>query len=252
MQIETSFEAGIARIRLAAPPLNILTRAVMAELRQALASLANRAELRVLVLLAEGKHFSAGAAVEEHLPPEHEQMIPEFAETIRALYHFPTPMIAAVRGRCLGGGFELVQAADIVVAGEGAQFGVPEIQLGVLPPAACGLLPVLTTPQVAAELIYTGDAMGAADALAAGLVRRVVPDDAVDDEALALAGRMARHSAAALRRAKRALRSAYSARVEHAVHRAVEVYLHDLMKTADAVEGLRAFTEKRRPEWSHR
>ncbi|HKJ92953.1 MAG TPA: enoyl-CoA hydratase/isomerase family protein [Longimicrobiales bacterium] len=252
MTIETSYEDGIARLVMKSPPLNILTRAVMKELRQALASLANEDTLRVLVLMAEGKHFSAGAAVEEHLPPEHEEMIPEFAETIRALYHFPTPMVAAVRGRCLGGGFELVQTADIVVAGESAQFGVPEIQLGVLPPAACGLLPELTTPQVAAELIYTGDALSAADALAVGLVRRVVPDEAVDDGALALAGRMARHSAASLRRAKRALRAAYSARVEHAVHRAVEIYLHDLMKTADAVEGLRAFTEKRRPEWSHR
>lgn len=252
MPIKTSFEGGIGRLAINSPPLNILTREVLAEMRSGLASLAAEDTLRVLVLMGRGDHFSAGAAVEEHLPPEHEEMIPEFAETILALYHFPAPMIAAVRGRCLGGGFEVVQAADIVVAGEGAKFGVPEIQLGVLPPAACGLLPELTTPQVAAELIYTGDAMGAADALAAGLVRRVVPDEAVDDEALALAGRMARHSAAALRRAKRALRSAYSARVEHAMHRAVEVYLHDLMKTADAVEGLRAFTEKRRPEWSHR
>jgi cyclohexa-1,5-dienecarbonyl-CoA hydratase len=252
MPIKTSFEGGIGRLTIASPPLNILTREVLAEMRSGLASLAAEDTLRVLVLMARGDHFSAGAAVEEHLPPEYEEMIPEFAETILALYHFPAPMIAAVRGRCLGGGFEVVQAADIVVAGEGAKFGVPEIQLGVLPPAACGLLPELTTPQVAAELIYTGDAMGAADALAAGLVRRVVPDDAVDEEALALAGRMARHSAAGLRRAKGALRSAYSARVEHAMHRAVEVYLHDLMKTADAVEGLRAFTEKRRPEWSHR
>ncbi|MEJ2186882.1 MAG: enoyl-CoA hydratase/isomerase family protein [Gemmatimonadota bacterium] len=252
MAIETSFDAGIGRLTIAAPPLNILTREVMAQMRQGLAWLAAEDTLRVLLLMAEGDHFSAGASVEEHLPPDHEQLIPEFAETIRALYHFPTPMIAAVRGRCLGGGFEVVQAADIVVAGEGAQFGVPEIYLGVLPPAACGLLPELTNPQVAAELIYTGDPMSAADARAAGLVRRLVQDEMVDDEALALASRMARHSAAALRRAKRALRSGHSARVEHAVHRAVEVYLHDVMKTADAVEGLRAFTEKRRPEWSHR
>jgi len=118
----------------------------------------------------------------------------------------PKPTIAAVQGRCLGGAFELVQAADIIVAGESAQFGQPEIQLGVFAPAACALLPERIGVTRAAELLFTGDAMPAREAQAAGLITRVVADECIADSADALARRIARHSAAALRSMKKALR----------------------------------------------
>jgi cyclohexa-1,5-dienecarbonyl-CoA hydratase len=245
-------EDGIARLTLAAPPANILTRAVMRELRAALDGLAADRSLRVLVLGAEGRHFSAGADVGEHLPPEYRVMIPEFLTTVACLHAFPVPVIAAVRGRCLGGAFELVQAADVVVASEGAQFGQPEIVLGVFPPAACAMLPALAGAQRAAELLFAGDSVTAALAREWGLVSRVVADDAVDAEALALAQRIARHSAAALRATKRALRASTHAATSQAMDAAGRVYTEELMHTADAVEGLTAFVEKRQPEWTHR
>ena len=244
-------EHGTATLMLDHPPLNILTRTVLGTLRGCLDGLAADPTLRVLVLGAAGKHFSAGADVGEHLPPTWQAMIPEFLATIRQLRAFPVPVIAAVRGRCLGGGFELVLGADLVVAGEGASFGQPEIVLGVTPPAACALLPALAGPARAAELVYTGDPMSADEARAAGLVARVVPDGSVDDEALALARRIARHSAAALRAAKASLRTPARQHAESEALAAAGRRYDELMTSHDAIEGLTAFVEKRTPTWTH-
>ena len=251
-------ETAIGLVTLNSPPLNILTRNVLAVVRRELAALAREPALRVVVLRAEGRHFSAGASVEEHLPPACDALIGEFGETVLALRDFPLPVIAAVRGRCLGGGFELVQAADLVLAADDAVFGQPEIGLGVLPPAACALLPALVGRPLAAELIFTGASLTAAEAQAAGIVRRVVPGAELDDAVDGLARRIARHSGAALRLAKRALRQADGAegtpgaQPAVGVGRAGRIYLDELMKTEDALEGLRAFLEKREPHWSDR
>ena len=250
MSVRVSCTDGIARVSLDAPPLNILTRALMEALRGALIELAGRADLRVVILYGEGPHFSAGASVEEHLPGEVAVMIPEFIATIGALHHFPLPVIAAVRGRCLGGAFELVLAADILVATDDAILGVPEVRLGVFPPAACVQLST-RNPGLAAELLFTGDAQPAPVLADLGLVHKVVPADRLDDEIMGLAGRVARHSAATLRATKRALRAAVPDPTP-ALERVARIYLDELMPTADAVEGLTAFVEKRKPEWRHR
>lgn len=251
MTVKVSLEGGVGRLVIDNPPVNVLTRRVMSELRRRLDELATRDSLRVLIVSAEGRHFSAGADVGEHLPPTYEELIPEFLDTVRSLYAFPLPVVAAVRGKCLGGGFELVQAADIVVAGEGASFGQPEVLLGVLPPAACVLLPRLCRSGFAEWLVYSGDPVSAAEAHVAGLVTRVVPDGELEEAVVALAGRIGRHSAAALRIGKRMLRGHSYSDVSNALDRAGEVYRRDLMATDDSVEGLRAFLDKRPPSWSH-
>jgi cyclohexa-1,5-dienecarbonyl-CoA hydratase len=174
-------------------------------------------------------------------------MIPEFLDTVAGIEAFPVPVIAAVQGRCLGGGFELIQAADIVIAGEGASFGQPEIVLGVFPPAACVILPERCSRGNAAEILFTGDPVSAADAHRIGLVQRVVPDDRLEQEVIGLAERIARHSAAALRLTKQAL-----TRTRGPEFDAVgALYVDELMATQDALEGLTAFQEKRTPVWSH-
>jgi len=251
MTISRDISDGIGRLVLDHPPLNILTRAELAAMRRELAMLADDQSLRVLVLSARGKHFSAGADVGEHVPPQHLTLIPEFLDTIGELEAFPVPVIAAVRGKCLGGGFELVQPVDIIVAGEGASFGQPEIVLGVFPPAAVVLLPGRVPAGVAAQLIYSGDPISAAAAERCGLVARLAPDDAVEQVADELARRIARHSAAALRAAKRAVRGPGADARRAALRHAGDAYLHDLMDTHDAVEGLRAFVDKRQPAWSN-
>lgn len=250
MSLIVEVHDGIAEAILDHPPLNVLTRDALGELRAELASLAADRTLRVLLIRAEGEHFSAGASVEEHLPGAAEEMIPEFMETVRALDAFPVPVVSAVQGRCLGGALELVAAGDMIVASEDALFGVPEIRLGVFPPAACVQLPRLVPPGVAGELIYTGSLMDAQRARTVGLVLRVVPGQRLFDEARSLAGSMARWSAAALREAKKALRAGRGDLTEP-MARASDIYLDDLMATADAPEGLASFIEKRPPEWSH-
>jgi cyclohexa-1,5-dienecarbonyl-CoA hydratase len=252
MTVTRSLDGAIGRLTLDHPPLNILTRDVLARLRAELTALAATPGLRVLLLSAAGKHFSAGADIREHLPPEHAALIPEFMDTVAALDAFPLPVIAAVQGRCLGGGFELVQAADLIVAGDSAVFGQPEILLGVIPPAACALLPARVGRGVAAELVYGGDTITAAEAAQVGLVRRVVPDGQLADAALALAGRIARHSGAALRLAKRGLRGGAAAASAAALRGQGELYLHGVMTTQDALEGLLAFVERRAPAWADR
>src|SRR3972149_11051750 len=157
------------------PPLNVLTRGVLAELRQALRRLAEQRDLRVLILGACGKHFSAGADVAEHMPPVFRDLIPEFLETVLAVVDFPIPVIAAVQGRCLGGGVELISAAGGILASEDAMFGHPEIKLGVFPPAACVLLPIRCVWGVVSEVLYAGEPITAAQARAAGLARGVLP-----------------------------------------------------------------------------
>jgi cyclohexa-1,5-dienecarbonyl-CoA hydratase len=247
----TQVQDGVGRITIDHPPVNILTRDVLRGLRADLETLARYPSLRVLVLDAAGKHFSAGADVGEHLPPQFTQMIPEFIETVAALDHFPAPVIAAVQGKCLGGGFELVLGADIVIAADTASFGQPEILLGVAPPVAAAWLPSRCARGVAADLIFTGDPISADEACREGLVRRVVPAAELEARAFDMASRIARHSAAALRQAKRMLRAGRGEADAARLDAAGRLYLRSLMGTHDAVEGLRAFVDKRPPVWSH-
>ena len=249
MAVHYEVRDGIVEAVIDAPPLNILTRSLMRELREALERAIDEPDLRVLLLRAEGKHFSAGASVEEHLPGQVDEMIPEFMETVRTIEAFPLPVVVAVHGRCLGGALEVALAGDLIVAGERALLGVPEIALGVFPPAACVQLPRLAGARVAAEMIFSGNPITAHAALERGLLNRVVPDDRVTEQARELAASVARHSGAALRSAKSALRAG----VSHAAQDAevVRIYLEELMCTADAEEGLRSFVEKRQPQWSH-
>lgn len=251
MTVSIDADGGLARVTLANPPRNILTRATLADLREALERFAAEPALRALLLAAEGPNFSAGADVGEHLPPQHEALLGEFIQTIRAIDQFPLPVVAAVRGLCLGAGFELVLAADIVLAAESARFGQPEILLGVFPPAACAYLPEWLPRGAAAQLVFTGDAMDAAEARRLGLVLDVVPDPVLTEAALALTERITRHSAPAVRAAKAALGFGRAPRCG-ALRQAGRIYLDKLMRAEDPVEGLHAFLEKRTPAWSHR
>ena len=112
--IKTTLEDGVATLTLANPPLNILTRAVLGELRQALIALAEAPDLRVLLIVGEGKHFSAGADVGEHLPPTHRELIPEFMATLGTLAAFPLPTIAAVRERSLEHAGQIVMERSLI------------------------------------------------------------------------------------------------------------------------------------------
>jgi len=164
-------EGQVARVALATPKANIVDQAMMAALAAAFEDLRNRPQLKVMILTAEGPHFSFGASVQEHLPEHVRNMLPRFSALLGQMLELPAVTLAAVRGQCLGGGFELTLACDFIVAEDGAQFACPEIKLAVFPPAAAVLLPARIGASRAAELVLTGAAWNAAQAAAAGLIK---------------------------------------------------------------------------------
>jgi cyclohexa-1,5-dienecarbonyl-CoA hydratase len=240
---------GRATLTLDRPPLNVLNIEMMGEMREALDSAADVSDLRVLVVEGEGKAFSAGVDVGEHMGDMARTMIVEFNALIAKLLDFPVPTVALVRGAALGGGCEVVLACDLVYARDDATFGQPEIKVGVYPPPAMVLLAPIVGERRAADLILTGRIVGAAEALGMGLVNAVFGDEEFDEatgKALAGIGRL---SGSVLRHTIELMRSGedYLDRME-----AIQThYLEKLMKSKDAMEGLTAFLEKRRPEWTH-
>jgi len=255
MPVSTAFdEAGSrAAVRFAHPKGNILTRDVMAGLRAACEDLSRAPRLKLITIGSDGPDFSFGASVPEHAPGEIEQALPEMHELVREILALPAPTAAIVRGRCLGGGFELALACDFIMAGADATFALPEIGLGVLPPVASVLLPLKAGYARAARAALTGAAQPVDEWAHAGLITLTAPGDlldaAVDDW---FDRHLSRHSAAALRHAVIALRLGVHDAVERLLPRIEQLYLSDVMSTEDAVEGIRAFVGKRQPTWKDR
>lgn len=244
----------VVEITLGPGPGNIVTARLMDEVSVALADLIEPAPRnkgrKLIVFRGEGKHFSYGASVEEHRKGEVADMLPKFHGLLREILECPVPTLAAARGLCLGGGFELVLSCSLLFCTKGARFGVPEIRLGVFPPAASVLLGAKTTEAVACDLILTGRQVSGDDLLQAGLANRVVEDDSLD-EALTvfIEEEILPKSASSLRIACRSARSSTVQYYNTHIARAEELYLATLMSTHDANEGIEAFLAKRPPTW---
>ena len=162
------------------------------------------------------------------------------------------PVIAAVNGWCLGGGCELAMALDLIIAGEGAKFGQPEIKLGIIPGAGgTQRLTRAVGKSKAMEMILTGEPIGAADAERIGLVSRVVPDELVVEDALALASVIAQRSPVALRIAKESVNAAYELPLTAGLAHERRLFFL-LFASEDQKEGMAAFLEKREPDFTGR
>jgi len=240
---------GKAVLTLANPPLNVLDIATMAEIAGALDEAAAEKDLRVLVLAAEGRAFCAGVDVGEHTGDQAKVMIETFNAFIAKFLDFPLPIVALVKGAALGGGCEVLMACDMVYATPKAVFGQPEIRVGVYPPPATVLLPPMVGTRKATEMILTGCHVPADEALRTGLITGIFGEEEFDGETdkviaglLNLSGSVLRHTVAVLR---------FGHRFMQVMEPVTEHYLESLMKTKDAPEGLAAFLEKRRPEWTH-
>ncbi len=242
-------DEGVAWLTLNRPPLNILTITMIAELHAALDTLAEQTNVKAVVLTGNGKAFCAGVDVADHAPERVERMIRGFGRLFTRLRALPMPTIALVKGAALGGGTELALGCDLVFAGASARFGQPEIKLGVFPPIAAALFPQLIGYQQAARLLLTGETISAEVAARLGLVTSVAPDDEIDETLANLLKRLGAMSAAALRLTKRALLLGVELGAELALPHIENLYLGDLMATADAHEGIQAFLEKRQPVW---
>ncbi|RPH66028.1 MAG: cyclohexa-1,5-dienecarbonyl-CoA hydratase [Burkholderiales bacterium] len=243
-------DGALLRLTLARPKANIVDAAMIAALSEALVAHAGTNRLRAVLLGAEGPHFSFGASVEEHLPARCADMLASLHALILAMLDFPAPILVAVRGQCLGGGLEVALAGGPIFAAGDAQFGQPEMRLGVFAPAASVLLPYRVNQPAAEDLLFSGRSIGADEARAIGLVQQV----ADDPEAAALAyfdAHLAGKSAASLAHALTAARGAMLRDVRDRLVEVERLYLDRLMKTRDANEGLAAFLAKRKPEWEH-
>jgi cyclohexa-1,5-dienecarbonyl-CoA hydratase len=236
------------RVTLGGSKGNVLDAVLMGRLTQVFDDARRAAGLKAIVLEGQGAHFSFGASVQEHLPGQVAGMLDHFRHLLFALLDSSVVVLGAVRGQCLGGGLELVTLCHRIFAARDAKFGQPEITLGVFAPAASIVLAQRIGRTHAEDLCLTGRVIGAADALGMGLVDELTDDPA--EMALAWARtHLADRSATSLRLAVRAIRADLFAKLKTELPQAERLYLHELMATADASEGLRAFIEKRRPAW---
>jgi enoyl-CoA hydratase/carnithine racemase len=206
--------------------------------------------LRIVVITGRGEVFSAGAdlkVVAQGRANDIARGKGGFAGIVSR--DFPKPIIGAVNGPALAGGFEIVLSCDLVVAADTARFGIPEVKRGLMA-AAGGLirLPKRVPLAIALELAMTGDPIDAARALQLGLVNRVVPAPCVLDEALALAERIGENSPIAVRNSRRLVREAGELSEAEGWKRTLELMM-PVFESGDAVEGATAFAEKRPPVW---
>ena len=252
--IRFTIEDRVGRIKFARQPLNVFHIAMMREIRRALDDCAERRDLAAVVFEAEpgSRAFSAGVAVEEHVAETIYQMLDAFHDIFRALETTAKPVVAVVDGAALGGGCELILACDIVIASERARFGQPEIKLGVFPPVAAILLPRVIGEKRARELVLTGELIEAPEALRLGLVNYGVNSAQLEQKLQEVLHRLRELSAAALTMTRRALDAGRGYDLNELLAHVETLYLNELMKTEDAGEGVRAFTEKRKPVWRNR
>lgn len=242
-----------AAFTLVHPKGNIITDDMVSALGQALESVGENPHLKLITIEGAGRDFSFGASVPEHAPGAIARVLPRMHALISQMLDAPAVTAAIVRGRCLGGGFELALACDFIFASDDSVLGLPEIALGVFPPAAAALLPARIGAARATRAIVTGESRPAEEWHSAGLIELVAPAASLDDEVSRWFDRhLAARSASSLRHAAAAARASLAAHVRRVLPDLERLYLDDLMQTADAVEGIAAFLEKRPPNWTDR
>ena len=245
-------ENGIARITLNRPKHNVLNMAMMQELTAILAELNGDAELKCVVIAAEGASWCAGVEVLDHRPELAPDMILNFDALLKQIHALAVPSIAAVNGACLGGGMEVAIACDMVVAARSAVFGQPEIKLGFLPPYAAVRLPRLVGPSRAIEICTTGRRYSAEAMQQMGIVCDLFDDDALETGVAKLTKEISHASPLIIRLNKKAVNQHVGMTIDDAMESVNDMFLNQLMHTEDTLEGLRSFEEKRRPEWKNR
>jgi cyclohexa-1,5-dienecarbonyl-CoA hydratase len=249
--IETDFKEGLGTITLNRPPVNILNIAMMEEINDQLNAWQVKKDLKVVLFNARGKCFSAGVDVGEHMGDLAPKMIGTFHGMFRLMDTLGIPTVASVYGSCLGGGCELAVFCDFVVSSQGAKYGQPEIQVGVFPPIAAQIMPRIMGRKAAMELILSGKIISADEAMAMGLVNQVVPEEELEEATTKFVKPYLKLSSEVLRKTKKAVSAGLMDDFEPSLRAIEDIYLNELMQTADAQEGLKAFLEKRKPEWKN-
>jgi cyclohexa-1,5-dienecarbonyl-CoA hydratase len=249
VRVEPLDDGAIWRVTLATPKANIIDMEKSEQLCSIFSDAGADKHLKAIVLEGEGPHFSFGASVEEHLPGKFEPMLRGFHKLFGQILDSSVTTLAAVSGQCLGGGLELAAFCHRVFASANAKLGQPEIVLGVFAPVASVALADRIGRSRAEDLCLSGRSITAEEAREIGLVDEIA-DDPSEAALFYAREHLLKHSASSLRLAVRALRGGFAERFRKDLAEAERLYMETLMSTADAVEGLEAFVEKRPPSWS--
>ncbi|MDQ0811071.1 enoyl-CoA hydratase/carnithine racemase [Streptomyces sp. B3I7] len=247
MTVHLEVSEGIGTVRLDRPPMNALNVAVQDRIKELAEEAGRRDDVRAVILYGGERVFAAGADIKEMRDMDHAAMVVRsraLQESFTAVARIPKPVVAAVTGYALGGGCELALCADYRIAADDAKLGQPEILLGLIPGAGgTQRLSRLIGPSRAKDLIFTGRQVGADEALALGLVDRVVPAAEVYEAARAWAARLVRGPALALRAAKESVDAGLETDIETGL--AVErTWFAGLFATEDRERGMRSFVEE--------
>lgn len=248
-------DSAIAVITIDNPPFNAFHPVVGEMMAACIDEIAQRPEVRCVVLTGAGKYFMAGGDIkfigtlESFIAERYVLRIQEVQDQLRRL---PQPVIAALNGTALGGGLELAMACDIRVAAEGARFGLPEVSLGIIPGAGgTQHLPRLVPLGQAKRLLFTGDRIPAAEARAIGLVDFVVPDEEVRAASMGIAQRIAANAPLAVTAAKRAVDLGMQASVIDGLRLEATLFA-PLVASQDFKEAITAFFEHRPSNFARR
>jgi len=235
------------------PPVNILDIATMEDMNDALVSLKNNTDVKVLVLTSMGdKAFSAGVDVADHTKDKVEQMLKTFHAIFRNLQNINAVTVAACKGLTLGGGCEVAIFCDLIFAADNLKIGQPEIKLSVIPPVALLVLPRLVGLKHAAELLFTGKVITAERAEKIGLINKVVPLDNFNTALDHFIQPFSELSLMGIKYSKKGLRLGLETNFDEGLEQIEKMYMDSLMSTEDANEGLKAFMEKRAPLWKNK
>jgi len=249
--IGVQIDGGLGTITLKRPPVNVLNIEMMDEINETLREWVKKKDLKVVLFNAEGKCFSAGVDVAEHMGDLAPKMIYSFHGMFRLMDRLGAVTVASVYGSCLGGGCELAIFCDLVIADDTAKFGQPEIQVGVLPPIAAQIMPRIIGRKAAMDLILSGRIISAEEALGMGLINKTVAKGDLSQETDNFVRPYLPLSAEVIRITKKTIKAGLMDDFEPSLKAIEDIYLNELMKTTDAQEGLKAFLEKRSPEWKN-
>lgn len=253
MSVRVEKKESVIFLTLDRPPLNVLDAAVLRQLAAILTSCAEDSTAHIVVLQGAGERaFSAGMDVADHTPDKAPGMLDVVHRVVRQLLSLPQVTIALIRGVCLGGGCELASSCDFLLASEKSFFATPEIDVGCYPPVALARFPALIGYHRAAEMILTGRRFSAQEALAMGLINRVLPHEQLESGLEALLDELRGKSGAVLRLALKGLRELSLKTFSDDLQRSEAIYRNELLRSQDAAEGVQAFLEKRKPHWLNR
>jgi cyclohexa-1,5-dienecarbonyl-CoA hydratase len=242
----------VAHLTLNHPPHNVLTIPMMKEMAEAIESLNGRADVKAILVQSSQSAFSAGISLEDSRPDRVFQTLDAFTRVFQAMVDISKPVIVVVNGPAIGAGSELVGFADVAIATPKAKFAQPEVKLGVFPPFAAVMLPQLIGPKKTYELILTGEALSAEEALRLGFVNKLVPESELQAQVQTLITRISEFSGPVLEVAKRVISGSIGLPLKEAMKKSQDLYLNELMNLEDVQEGLRAVIEKRKPVWKNR